>query len=63
MSRMKDVYEDLKEYVDVINSRIRESEDVIDERSDVPSEYLEGMKKAYEIVEEELERILDGRGL
>ena len=63
MSRIKDVYEDLKEYVDIINARARETDDVVNERPDVSSDYLEGVKATYEKVEEELERILDGRGL
>lgn len=59
MSRAKDVYEDLQEYVKVINSRRRE----IEEDATLSEVTIYAITTTLETVEEELERILDGKGL
>ena len=68
MSRMKDVYENLTEYANVINARIRDYEELENDleflnENKISQDNLKGKIEALKTVEEELERILDGRGL
>lgn len=64
MSKAKDVYEDLKEYVDVIDARVRDWDEITENKQgNIHPKYAEGIKQAYEKVEEELTRILEGKGL
>ena len=64
MSKLKDIYEDLQEYVEVINARIRDWDEIVENKQGyINPKYADGMKQAYKKVEEELERILDGKGL
>lgn len=62
--RMKDICEDLQEYIEVINSRIRELDDELGNCEGFTSQTkVKVMKETYENVQEELERILGGKGL
>lgn len=64
MSKFKDVYEDLTEYVNVVNSRVRDWDEIIENNQGyINQKFAEGIKQAYEKVEEELARILEGKGL
>lgn len=64
MSKLKDIYEDLKEYIEIVNSRIRELDDELGNCVEFTSQTkVKVMKETYENVQEELERILEGKGL
>ena len=62
MSRTKDVYEDLKVYVNDIDTIIKDFEQM-ELLGLVPKNSLKEKIEVFTIVKEKLERILDGRGL
>ena len=57
MSKLKDVYENLTEYVDVINSRRREME----ENDDLTEDCIDAVCTTLGMIEEELTMILEGK--
>lgn len=63
MSKTKDVYEDLKEYVEDIKKRISLQENTLLElRDDIRGiERVKTKKEIYTIVQHELEEILEGK--
>ena len=63
MSKLKDVYENLIEYVDVLKDRSHEFDYGIDYTEYMSEEKANGVKETFEKVEEELTRILEGKGL
>ena len=63
MSKLKDVYENLTEYVDVLRDKINEFDNGTDYTEYMSEEKANGVKETFEKVEEELTRILEGKGL
>lgn len=63
MSKLKDVYENLTEYVIVLRDRINEFDNGTDYTEYMSEEKANGVKETFEKVEEELTRILEGKGL
>jgi len=63
MSKTKDVYEDLKEYVKDIKKRISLQEDTLLElKDDIRGiERVKTIKETYTIVQHDLEEILEGK--
>lgn len=61
MSKIKDVYENLIEYIDVIRDRINEYENGTDYTEYMSEEKAEGVKETLKTVEEELTEILEGK--
>lgn len=62
MSKLKDVYENLIEYVDVLRDRINEFDNGTDYTEYMSEEKANGIKQTFETVEEELTKILEGKG-
>lgn len=63
MSKLKDIYENLTEYVDVLRDRINEFDNGTDYTEYMSEEKANGIKQTFETVEKELTKILEGKGL